>query len=591
MDDGTPGRSAGANITLYIVLGLIQGVSWWLGTRFWPHENQWGQGLVLAGLIGISVFSLIVELSVSERRKYGSLMAAAGMSGLFALLALWYVFQLPDAGQPNSWKGVLTASSILAGMLLLYIALPFIQAWPERKNNRYRYQDLYRHSWDNFFVLLVAGMLTGAYWLLIVLWVMLFKMVGITLFEQCFFTPFFAWLTLPVVFSLGIHIGLIHDRIITTLRQIVHSLCGWLMPLAAVITLLFGVSLPFTGLQPVWDTGYSTPILLCLLGTNILLLNGIFQDGSKNMPYPRPLLRLVEGAILLMPVFSLIGVYSTFLRIEQYGLTPKRIYLALLLLVACCYSFAYAVAVIRRTKIWMQTMQPANTAIALFICLCIVLIHSPLVNPVALSAANQLSRLFSGRVKPADFDFGALKFQFGIPGQQALARLDNLPATNPVHKKIAGRLAVVNNATSYYEWNKAREKMKKRHPAQFTVIGGADLSLDGLENELEQKQCRHNPCHVYPIDLNNDNEEELIVIDPDYFYVQMLVFARDRRGIWHRKGVLGAQLCPKEQKKLLQQLHNRTAEPVPPLYQSLQVGESVYHFAADKLTENRSPNM
>jgi hypothetical protein len=591
MHNGTPYQSVRSNITVYVVLGLIQGLGWWLGTTYWPRENQWGQGLVLAGIIGVTVFSLIVELTVSGRRKYGVLMAATGMSGLFPLLALWYVFQLPDtAAHHNSWKGVLTASSILASLLLLYIVLPFIQAWPERKNNQYRYADLYRHSWDNFFIFLVAGLLTGAYWLLIVLWVMLFKMVGITLFKQCFFTPLFAWLTLPVVFSLGIRIGLTHDRIITTLRQIVLSLCGWLMPLLAVITLLFGASLPFTGLQPVWDTGYSTPILLCLLGANILLLNGIFQDGSKNMPYPQQLLRLVGGAILLMPVFSLIGVYSTFLRIEQYGLTPKRIYLALLLLVACCYSFAYAFAVIRRTKIWMKTMQPANTAIALFVCLCIVLIHSPLVNPVALSAGNQVSRLISGRVKPADFDFGALKFQFGIPGQQALEKLNNLPATNPLHTKIASLLAAVNHAETYYAWKQTQEKIKNPQPAQFTLIGSSAFALDGLENGLEQEQCRNAPCIVYPVDLNNDNKDELIVIDTAHYYHQMLLFSRDSRGIWQKQGVLGDASSPEKQKKLVEQLKNMTAKPAPPLYQSLEVGESVYHFAADKLTELRSTN-
>jgi uncharacterized membrane protein YfbV (UPF0208 family) len=588
----TPDQVTRPNLKFFILTGLFQGVSLWLATTYWPDDSQNGKALMLAAVSSVIVFALTLQLTTGKRLKRGFSVAAAGLSCLFALLALWYIFQIPDSAHNNSWTRVLTASSILGSLLLFSIALPFIQSWPNRKNGHFRYADLYRHSWDNFFILLVAALLTGAYWLLIVLWVMLFKMVGITLFQYLFFNALFALLTLPVVFSLGIRIGLTHDRIITTLRQIVLSLCGWLMPLLAVITFLFGASLPFTGLQSIWDTGYSTPILLCLLGANILLLNGIYQDGRRKIPYPRPLLYLVEGALLLMPVFALIGIYSTFLRIEQYGLTPKRIYLALLLLVACCYSFSYAYAVIRRSSLWMSVIRPANTAIALLICLCIVLIHSPLLNPVALSARHQISRLLSGRVQPDDFDFGALKFQFGIPGEQAIEKMGRLPATHQLHKEIISQLTAVNHANSYYAWKQERMKRKNPKPAKFSLLRPVNISLDGLENELDQEQCRHTPCLVYPIDLNNDNREELIVIDTTRYYHQMLLFGQDNKGNWRKHGVLGDELPPEEQKKLVQQLKNIPAHPASPLYQSLEVGGVVYHFSADKLTKekNRFPS-
>ena len=384
MYDTTTDQHARSNVTVFILSGFIQGLACRLAIEYWPRSNQLQTSFLPAAMIGIVIFCFILQMSVSKQRRRGNLPAAVGIGGLFVLLTLWYILQLPDTTtHPNSWKGVVTVSSMLGGTLLLYFVLPFVQSWPDREHGRLRYPDLFRHSWDNFFVLLVAVLLTSAYWLLIVLWVMLFNMIGIRLFRDIFFNVTFAWLSLPVVFALGIHIGLTHDRIITALRRIVLSLCGWLMPLLALITLLFGASLPFTGLTPVWNTGYSTPILLCLIGANIVLLNGIFQDGANPVRYPAPLLRLIETAMLLMPVFALLGAYSTWLRIDQHGLSPKRIYLVILLVIAGSYSFAYAFAVFRRNKPWMGTIRPANTAIALLVCLSIILVHSPLINPPA----------------------------------------------------------------------------------------------------------------------------------------------------------------------------------------------------------------
>ena len=586
MYDTTTDQHARSNVSVFILSGFIQGLACRLALAYWPQSNQLQTAFITAAMIGIVIFCFILQMSVSEQRRHGNLPAALGIGGLFALLALWYILQLPDTTtHPNSWKGVVTLSSILSGTLLFYFMLPFVQSWPDREHGCCRYTDLFRHSWDNFFVLLVAVLLTGAYWLLIVLWVMLFKMVGIPLFKDIFFNATFAWLSLPVVFALGIRIGLTHDRIITALRRIVLSLCGWLMPLLALITLLFGASLPFTGLTPVWDTGYSTPILLCLIGANIVLLNGIFQDGSNQVRYPSPLLRLIEIAILLLPVFAILGAYSTWLRIDQYGLSPKRIYLVLLLVITCSYSFAYAFAVFRKNKPWMGAIRPANTAIALLVCLSIILVHSPLINPVAVSTRYQLHRLFSGRIEPEKFDFGALKFQFGIPGIKALQKLADLPADTPLMKKITAQLAAVNKADSYYSWKKQQGKKQHSTPPKFTLLGNDNISLQGLAKAIEQEQCQIQPCVLYPVDLDKDNQKEMILIDTRHYYHQMVLFARDDNGNWQKQGFLGDEIGPENQKKLVEVLKTVKVRPVPARYQSLQIGTTVYHFAPEKLTE------
>src|SRR5690606_34227049 len=115
-------------------------------------------------------------------------------------------------------------------VLLAYILIPFIQSWPTRDTLGFRYGDLYRHSWDNFFIVFVAALVTGIYWLLIALWATLFKMLGIGFFHALFFSAPFAWISSAMVVSLGLRIGIQNARVITTLREIAMTICRLLLP-------------------------------------------------------------------------------------------------------------------------------------------------------------------------------------------------------------------------------------------------------------------------------------------------------------------------------------------------------------------------
>jgi len=572
---------------LYVLTGLIQGVACYLAITCWPKGNLWGSALTLAGVVGIVVGCLTLQFTGRKSQLSWRIAAAALMGGIFALPAAWCVIQSPADDIPyNQWQSVLTASAVSSSLVLLSILLPFVQAWPNREHGHFRYPDLFKHSWDNFFILLVAAMLAAAYWLLIVLWAMLFKMVGIPLFKTVFFTLPYASITLPLVFSLGIHIGFSHDQVIGTLRQITLSLCTLLMPLVALITILFALSLPFTGLQPIWDTGYSTPILLCLVGANILVFNGIFQDGQQKSPYPPLLRKGIEATMLLLPFFSAIGVYSTALRISQYGLTPHRIYLAVLLVVGCSYSLSYGFAVLKHSSVRMGAIRPANTVIALMICLFILLLHSPLFNPAAISVRNQMHRLLSGKVQPEKFDFGALKFQLGKNGMNALNRLNALPENDTLRKKITAELVRVNTAQGYYDWNESRTRKATTPSPRFTMLGSDTVTLDGLEDILPEEQCRLSPCYVYPIDLNNDTIKELILIEQPPMYSPLCLYGRNTENNWEKQGTLGAEMSADKQAEIVKLLKKSSPRAAAPRYQSVQIGKTIYHFQDLFLTED-----
>jgi len=68
-------------------------------------------------------------------------------------------------------------------------------------------------------------------------------------------------------------------------------------------------------------------------------------------------------------------------------------------------------------------MRQANFHLGLFVCALAVLLALPILDFGAISTRNQTARLESGEVKPDDFDFAALRWDFGEPGRRALKQL------------------------------------------------------------------------------------------------------------------------------------------------------------------------
>ena len=98
------------------------------------------------------------------------------------------------------------------------------------------------------------------------------------------------------VVAIGLWIGLERGQLVDALRNVLQAMCRFLLPLTVLILLLFVVCLPFTGLQPLWETRHATPILLAMVFAHVALLNGVVQDGRQAVHYPRALRVLVDAS-------------------------------------------------------------------------------------------------------------------------------------------------------------------------------------------------------------------------------------------------------------------------------------------------------
>ncbi|MGD6002089.1 DUF4153 domain-containing protein, partial [Xanthomonas citri pv. citri] len=139
----------------------------------------------------------------------------------------------------------------------------------------------------------------------------------------------FAHLATGIMIGLGVMIGRTQQRPVQIARQILFAIFKGLLPLVALIALIFVASLPFTGLDALWKTRSATLILMCLIATVVLFVNAVYQDGEAPPPYPRWLRAVVNAALLTLPLYAALGLYALSLRIGQYGWTGERFWAAL----------------------------------------------------------------------------------------------------------------------------------------------------------------------------------------------------------------------------------------------------------------------
>lgn len=575
-------------VVLAALIGAAQGLVGWSVDELWPGRNDEFTSFfterytLLAVLYFVFAGGLCAQLLLKNSlgiREWGM---AIGTGLLFGLITCWSLYQLVVVlGKSRLYgsDGGHLFEIFLFFLLLAYVLIPYLQAWHGRIDGHFQYHDLYRHSWDNFFIVSVGLLLAGVYWLLIVLWVSLFKILNIEIFADIFFSSSFAWITIMAVIGVGITIGINNEKVIGTLRNIALAICKLLMPLTAVITILFTATLPFVGLQPIWNTNQSTPILIALIATNVLFVNGIIQDAFE-VKYPDILKKLVNISLFMIPILAVIAAYSTWLRIDQHGLTPHRIYSSLIILIAFCYSFSYPWAVLKSQSQWLEKVRTPNIYTGFLICVLIVLTHSPVLDPLKLSASNQYNRLIEKKVEVDKFDFGTLHYKWGKPGQYYLQKIRDLEE-HPALDEISDGLALLDKTNGYYEWQRHLKKTVTLNRKKIKVLSvpsrgiSSDREIpDSFYIALKPNDCQKS-CYLLFLDLDGDAQEEILKFTSLSRPYSVAVYGL-KGDVWVRLGRYDR--IGRTDKKIDQHLNETGVELIDQKYKNLSIGDSEWDF-------------
>lgn len=467
---------------ILVGLGLLQGILYYLLFNWFDHNRQ--MQMASAALIAITtVFVVTVQFSWSGKDPLRLIGTALVKAGLFGIITWWVWSQVPVSKVTYDGDDFRFFTWPLGSLLAFYLLLPYVQIWQKTGRLKFPYSDLYRHSWNNFFIAGIGLLVAGLYWILVELCAGLFHAVGVTVVGEIIHKRAFVMITLSAMFGLGVAMGKEGDRIINTLRMIAGAIFRGLFPLLVLIILAFLLALPVTGLKPLWATRSASGILLGLSLLTILFINALFQDGDHVAAYPPWLRRAVQAVLLTMPVVTLLTGYSIGLRINQYGFTPERVYVFIFTIVTGLYGAGYAAALFIKQDAWLGLLRPVNKWMSFLVVALALLTHTAGLDPLKWSAYSQYRLLLKQKVSAAKFDFGALRFKLGHYGNDRLESLAQLQ-DHPEKKIIVQQLKVLKSLTDYSQWRYPAKEEAKLTFGDFIVMTPFGRLPDGLFEEI-----------------------------------------------------------------------------------------------------------
>lgn len=377
---------------------------------------------------------------VAERVRLGWAVVFSIVIGAAAGLIVYW--QGVPGGSPDflNWR---LASLFLA----IAIAAPLFQTVRDEGRLALPYAALHSHAWTNIVLWFAAWAFVAIVWVMSWLLAELFKLIKIDFLEKMLGTDWFVALLLGSAFGAAIGLFRERDRILRLLQTVVTSVLSVLAPVLGAGLLLFLCALPFAGLDALWEaTRATTPILLTCVVGSLILANAVIGTGDGDTS-ANPVLRYgaMALAVIMLPLATIAAV-ATGLRIGQYGFTPDRLWALTFVIFATVFGLAYLVALVRGRAAWAVPARAANVRLAIAIAAVALFLATPILSFNAISTADQVGRLTSGKVSADKFDWRALAFDFGAPGQAALKRLAGSPDS-----KIAAKAVAVAKAGTRYD--------------------------------------------------------------------------------------------------------------------------------------------
>jgi hypothetical protein len=515
-----------------LAIGLLQGVALLMlyqasEHKTWPATDAF----VFAPLATIATFVALIVISALGHVRWRALLAWAVVATLLcAGLAVYDIFRnsvavAGDAAVTTDLMHILPSWVMwwsLASILFIIHTLT-IAGEADRKLIA-SYPAHFDIAWKHGVQFVLAVGFVGLLWGLLFLGAELFRLIRIEFLAELLKRTTFSIPVTALAFSYAIHVTDARANIVQGARTLALILLSWLLPLMALLGAAFVVALLFTGLAPLWSTRRATSILLIAAAALIFLVNAAYQDGraeTRAVAILRYASRL--AAFVLAPLVAL-AAYGVGLRIAQYGWTPERITALACVIVAACYGLGYLAAALRWTNS-MAWLEPTNIFTSLVIVGVLLALSTPVADPARISVADQLSRLKAGTVKPADFDFGFLRFRAGRYGVQALEQLaaqTEVPQASVIAERADQALHAKNS------WEIGRSAPQPTTPAQralhITVIpsNGAKLPEDfeqqdwnAFQPRWKLPQCLISDiwCEAVLTDLDGDGQPEILLFN------------------------------------------------------------------------------
>ena len=508
---------------LLILISLLQGIALLflhqaMELKFWPHqEPHWLFAMYCAAFV--CPIMLLLGLENHNNRKL--------LKGVSAFTAIATLFGFYVGSQAIPLEHIKVQGLLFAFIVTIAIAtfkaLMYCQQYAS--GEPFQYHNLFMWSWRNFLTLGLSLLFAGGVWAVLMLWAALFKAIGIDLFYDVFFEPWFFYLAIALANGFGIIIFRRLTHIIDTITRLQQALVKFLLVILVLVAQLFLLGLVATGLDPLWESGGST-LILWMQALILFFINSVYQDDPDSSPYPIWLHRFIYAGIIILPLYSAISFYGLTLRIDQYGWTISRCWAALIWLCLTLFSLGYVIGIIRQRDRWLHSLSKVNVSMGLVVLALMLLVNTPMLDFRKISVNSQLSRLEDNQVTLEKFDYRYFRFSLARPGYLALKNIKE--EHGDTHPEIVLK---IDSLYGYGRDKKDKTVSKEHFIAAIQVISGnpPETLMDTLYEQgksygIWQTQNDFD-FYLFAIDANGDKQMEYVFIRDYQFSDHMELYS------------------------------------------------------------------
>lgn len=490
-----------------IFIGLLQGaLCYLLMTYLVPHNDGW-LFYGMPATIAITSALLLTVVSFKQRALW------YWMALIFVVvlaMSVWLKWQVEDSDKWRQHEVFMFYGWRL--LLMAMLALPWIQYSLHVSREQARYPHFYRQLWLNALTLLIVFVANGLFWLVLLLWSEMFKLVGIPFFSTLFFdTDWFGYVAFGLITALAVVLARTQSRLVTAVQKLLTFIATGLLPLVALLALMFILTLPFTGLEAI-SQRVSAAGLMSTLTLLLLLLMAIVREPQKEaLPYPGALRYLIKCSLIVAPIYMLIAGWSLWVRIQQYGWTPERLYGVLVVVVLLVWSFGYLASILRRGRNPLELQGPVILGVSLLALGLLVLLSSPVIDAWRISVNSHMGLYHSGKIKPDQVSLYMLDHS-GKPGRSALEALQKDVAFNQDSKRRRDLNSLLQGSR-----DPVKELTATQLVSKVVIAPGSEKPDDAFWTFVKAQGYRitscaeQNACVLVSQDLNADGHPEQVL--------------------------------------------------------------------------------
>ena len=490
-----------------IFIGLLQGaLCYLLMTYLVPHNDGW-LFYGMPATIAITSALLLTVVSFKQRALW------YWMALIFVVvlaMSAWLKWQVEDSDKWRQHEVFMFYGWRL--LLMAMLALPWIQYSLHVSREQARYPHFYRQLWLNALTLLIVFVANGLFWLVLLLWSEMFKLVGILFFSTLFFdTDWFGYVAFGLITALAVVLVRTQSRLATAVQKLLTFIATGLLPLVALLALMFILTLPFTGLEAI-SQRVSAAGLMSTLTLLLLLLMAIVREPQKEaLPYPGALRYLIKCSLIVAPIYMLIAGWSLWVRIQQYGWTPERLYGVLVVVVLLVWSFGYLASILRRGRNPLELQGPVILGVSLLALGLLVLLSSPVIDAWRISVNSHMGLYHSGKIKPDQVSLYMLDHS-GKPGRAALEVLQKDVAFNQDSKRRRDLNSLLQGSR-----DPVKELTATQLVSKVVIAPGSEKPDDAFWTFVKAQGYRitscaeQNACVLVSQDLNADGHPEQVL--------------------------------------------------------------------------------